>query len=251
MATATAKIRPRFKDLYEQEIRPRLIERFSYKSTMQAPRLVKITVNMGVGEAKQDTSLLENAQQQLSVITGQKPNVRRARKSIAAFKLREDMPVGVAVTLRDARMYEFLDRLLSVAIPRIRDFRGLNPRSFDGRGNYTIGVREQIIFPEIDYDAIDQVRGLDITITTTAPTDEEAYALLEAFGMPFRRDDGASAAELRREQEEEQRKARAEAEQAALEQLKEENPEAYEKPAAPEEGEEGEAGEEASPEGEQ
>jgi large subunit ribosomal protein L5 len=248
---ATAQIRPRFKDLYEQEIRPRLIERFSYKSPMQAPRLVKITVNMGVGEAKQDTNLLENAQQQLSVITGQKPNVRRARKSIAAFKLREDMPVGVAVTLRDARMYEFLDRLLSVAIPRIRDFRGLNPRSFDGRGNYTIGVREQIIFPEIDYDAIDQVRGLDITITTTAPTDEEAYALLESFGTPFRRDDGTSAAELRRQQEEEQRKARADAEQAALEQLKEENPEAYEKPAAPEEGEEGEAGEEASPEGEQ
>src|SRR3954467_5830338 len=241
MATASANIRPRFKDLYESEIRPKLIERFQYTSPMQAPRVEKIVVNMGVGEAKQDTNLLDNAAEQLSVITGQKPNVRRARKSIAAFKLREQMPVGVAVTLRDARMYEFLDRLLSVAIPRIRDFRGLNPRSFDGRGNYTIGVREQIIFPEIDYDAIDQVRGLDITITTSAQTDEEAYALLASFGMPFRREEGGSAAELRREQEEEERKARAEAEQAALEQLKEENPEAYEKPPEPEEGEEGEA----------
>jgi large subunit ribosomal protein L5 len=245
MATATAKIRPRFKDLYESEIRPKLIERFKYTSPMQAPRLQKIVVNMGVGDAKQDTNLLENALQQLSVITGQKPNVRRARKSIAAFKLREDMPVGVAVTLRDARMYEFLDRLLSVAIPRIRDFRGLNPRSFDGRGNYSIGVREQIIFPEIDYDAIDQVRGLDIAITTSAPTDEEAFALLESFGMPFRREEGGSAAAMRREQEEEERKvaarAKAEAEQAALEQLKEENPEAYEKPPAEEETEEGEA----------
>src|SRR5437764_672936 len=253
MAVAEAKISPRFKTMYESEIRPRLMEGFGYASTMQAPRLVKITLNMGVGDAKQDTNMLEAATEQLAVIAGQRPNVRRARKSIAAFKLREDMPVGVAVTLRDARMYEFLDRLLSVAIPRIRDFRGLSPRSFDGRGNYTMGVREQIIFPEIDYDAIDQVRGLDISITTTAQTDEEAYALLEAFGMPFRRDDGASAAELRIKQEEEERKAKAEAEQAALEQLKEENPEAYEKPPAPEEaeGEEGEAGAEASPEGEQ
>jgi large subunit ribosomal protein L5 len=254
MAMATAKIRPRFKDMYESEIRPRLIERFGYSSPMQAPRLEKIVVNMGVGDAKQDTNLLDNAAEQLGVITGQKPNIRRARKSIAAFKLREEMPVGVAVTLRDARMYEFLDRLLSVAIPRIRDFRGLNPRSFDGRGNYNIGVREQIIFPEIDYDSIDQVRGLDIAITTSAQTDEEAYALLEAFGMPFRREDGGSAAEMRRQQqEEEERKARAEAEQAALEQLKEENPEAYEKPAAPEEGEgeEGEAGGDTPPEGEQ
>jgi large subunit ribosomal protein L5 len=132
--------------------------------------------------------MLDAAQEQLGIIAGQKPNVRRARKSIANFKLREQMPVGVSVTLRDARMYEFLDRLLSVAIPRIRDFRGLNPRSFDGRGNYSIGVREQIIFPEIDYDAIDQVRGLDITITTSAATDEEALALLDAFGMPFTRE---------------------------------------------------------------
>ena len=148
---------------------PQLIERFGYSSVMQAPRIEKITLNMGVGEAKQDSKMLEAATEQLATIAGQKPNVRRARKSIAAFKLREGMPVGVAVTLRGERAYEFLDRLMSVAIPRIRDFRGLNPRSFDGRGNYSMGVREQIIFPEIDYDAIDQVRGLDITITTTAP----------------------------------------------------------------------------------
>src|SRR5215211_3275391 len=178
MAMAEAKIRPRFKDQYDREVRPMLIERFGYDSPMQAPRLDKITVNMGVGDAKQDSNMLEAALEQLATIAGQRPNVRRARKSIAAFKLREEMPVGVAVTLRDARMYEFLDRLISVAIPRIRDFRGLNPRSFDGRGNYSLGLREQIIFPEIDYDAIDQVRGLDIAITTTATTDEEAYVLL-------------------------------------------------------------------------
>jgi large subunit ribosomal protein L5 len=189
MALAEPKIRPRFKDQYERDIKPMLIERFGYGSSMQAPRVTKITVNMGVGDAKQDSNMLEAALEQLGTITGQRPNVRRARKSIAAFKLREEMPVGVAVTLRDARMYEFLDRLISVAIPRIRDFRGLNPKSFDGRGNYSIGVREQIIFPEIDYDAIDHVRGMDITITTTATTDEEAYALLEAFGTPFRQDD--------------------------------------------------------------
>ena len=188
MAMAEAKIRPRFKDQYEREIRQMLIDRFGYSSPMQAPRLTKITVNMGVGDAKQDSNQLEAALEQLGTVTGQKPNVRRARKSIANFKLREEMPVGVAVTLRDARMYEFLDRLISVAIPRIRDFRGLNPRSFDGRGNYSLGVREQIIFPEIDYDAIDQVRGMDVTITTTAKSDEEAYALLEAFGLPFRQD---------------------------------------------------------------
>ena len=200
MPVAEAKITPRFKQRYDAEIRPMLIERFAYKSPMQAPRLQKITVNMGVGDAKQDTNMLEAATEQLGQITGQRPNVRRARKSIAAFKLREEMPVGVAVTLRDARMYEFFDRLISVAIPRIRDFRGLSPRSFDGRGNYTMGLREQIIFPEIDYDAIDQVRGMDIAITTSATTDEEAYALLEAFGMPFRQDNlpsQQSAAEWR------------------------------------------------------
>jgi large subunit ribosomal protein L5 len=155
---------------------------------MQAPKLTKITLNMGVGEAKQDAKMLEAAREQLATIAGQQPNVRRARKSVAAFKLREGMPVGLVVTLRQERAYEFLDRLTSVAIPRIRDFRGLNPRSFDGRGNYSIGIREQIIFPEIDYDAIDQVRGLDVTITTTAKTDAEAFALLDALGMPFARD---------------------------------------------------------------
>ena len=155
---------------------------------MQAPRLAKITLNMGVGEAKQDSKMLEAAQAQLADIAGQKPNIRRARKSVAAFKLREGMPVGLTVTLRDERAYEFMDRLVSVAIPRIRDFRGLSPRSFDGRGNYSMGVREQIIFPEIDYDNIDQVRGLDVTFTTTAQTDAEAFALLEALGMPFARD---------------------------------------------------------------
>src|SRR3954462_8328097 len=203
MAMAEAKIRPRFKDQYERDIRGMMIERFGYDSPMQAPRAEKITVNMGVGDAKQDSNMLEAALEQLGTITGQRPNVRRARKSIANFKLREEMPVGVAVTLRDARMYEFLDRLISVAIPRIRDFRGLSPRSFDGRGNYNMGVREQIIFPEIDYDAIDRVRGLDITITTSASNDEEAYALLEAFGTPFRQDSlgyQVSAAEWRQRQ---------------------------------------------------
>ncbi len=183
----------RLKQRYLEEIRPSLIERFGYSSPMQAPRIEKVTVNMGVGDAKQDSNLLEAATQQLATITGQKPNVRRARKSIAQFKVREGMPVGVAVTLRGERSYEFLDRLMSVAIPRIRDFRGLSSRAFDGRGNYSLGVREQIIFPEIDYDAIDQVRGLDITITTTASSDDESFALLQALGMPFARDrrDGA------------------------------------------------------------
>ena len=175
----------RLKTSYLEEIRPALIERFGYSSPMQAPKLEKITLNMGVGLAKQDSKMLKAATEQLATIAGQQPSVRRARKSIAAFKLREGMPVGLAVTLRAERGYEFLDRLVSIAIPRIRDFRGLNPRSFDGRGNYTLGVKEQIIFPEIDYDAIDQVRGLDITITTSAKTDAEAFALLMAFGMPF------------------------------------------------------------------
>jgi large subunit ribosomal protein L5 len=170
---------------YLEEIRPALIERFGYSTVMQTPKIEKVTVNMGVGLAKQDSKMLKAATEQLATIAGQQPSVRRARKSIAAFKLREGMPVGVAVTLRGDRGYEFLDRLVSIAIPRIRDFRGLNPRSFDGRGNYSMGVKEQIIFPEIDYDAIDQVRGLDITITTSAHTDIEAYALLAALGMPF------------------------------------------------------------------
>jgi large subunit ribosomal protein L5 len=178
----------RLKDRYNETVRPALVRKFGYTSAMQAPRLVKVTLNMGVGEAKQDSKMLEAATEQLATIAGQKPNVRRARKSVAAFKLREGMPVGLTVTLRDERAFEFLDRLVSIAIPRLRDFRGLNPRSFDGRGNYSMGIREQIIFPEIDYDAIDQVRGLDVTFTTTAQTDAEAFALLDGLGMPFARD---------------------------------------------------------------
>ncbi len=185
MAATTETPTARLKTRYLEEIRPALIERFGYSSVMQAPKLEKVTVNMGVGLAKQDSKMLKAATEQLATIAGQQPSVRRARKSIAAFKLREGMPVGVAVTLRGERGYEFLDRLISIAIPRIRDFRGLNARSFDGRGNYSMGVKEQIIFPEIDYDAIDMVRGLDITITTSARSDIEAYALLAAFGMPF------------------------------------------------------------------
>jgi large subunit ribosomal protein L5 len=188
-ATDTTASAPpaRLKVRYQEEIRPALIGRFGYSSTMQAPKLQKVILNMGVGMAKQDSKALRAAQDQLATIAGQRPSVRRARKSIAAFKLREGMPVGIAVTLRGERSYEFLDRLISIAIPRIRDFRGLSPRSFDGRGNYSLGVREQIIFPEIDYDSIDEVRGLDITITTSAASDPEAFALLHAFGMPFAR----------------------------------------------------------------
>jgi large subunit ribosomal protein L5 len=178
----------RLKDTYNDRIRGLLIEKFGYSSAMQAPKVTKITVNMGVGEAKQDSKMLDAAKEQLAQICGQQPSVRRARKSVAAFKLREGMPVGLSVTLRGERAYEFLDRLTAIAIPRIRDFRGLNPRSFDGRGNYSMGVREQIIFPEIDYDNIDQVRGMDVTITTTAQTDAEAFALLDALGMPFARE---------------------------------------------------------------
>jgi large subunit ribosomal protein L5 len=178
----------RLKDRYYDEIRTALVRKFGYSSIMQAPKLEKVTLNMGVGEAKQDSKMLEAAQEQLATIAGQRPNVRRARKSVAAFKLREGMPVGLSVTLRDERAYEFLDRLTAIALPRLRDFRGLNPRSFDGRGNYSMGIREQVIFPEIDYDSVDQVRGLDITITTSAATDAEAFALLDALGMPFSRD---------------------------------------------------------------
>jgi large subunit ribosomal protein L5 len=178
----------RLKTRYVEEIRPALIERFGFSSTMQAPKLVKVTLNMGVGEAKQDSKMLAAAREQLAAIAGQYPNVRRARKSVAAFKLREGMPVGLTVTLRDDRAYEFIDRLVSVALPRLRDFRGLNPKSFDGRGNFSMGVREQVIFPEIDYDQVDQVRGLDVTITTTAKTDAEAFALLQDLGLPFAKD---------------------------------------------------------------
>ena len=249
-ATATDAQRatppPRLREKYESEIAPELTSKFGYSSSMERPRLVKITLNMGVGDAKQSTPTLEAASEQLGTIAGQRPSVRRARKSIANFKLREGMPVGVAVTLRGARMWEFLDRLITIAIPRIRDFRGLNPRAFDGRGNYSLGIREQLIFPEIDYDSIDEVRGLDIAITTSAATDEEAFELLLGLGMPFAMEGRPGAREPEVDAEEERRKEearlRAEAEQAALDQLKEENPEAYAKPEKPEEGEEGEEG---------
>ncbi len=244
---------PRLRETYESEVLPALIKRFGYSTPMAAPRLDKITLNMGVGDAKQDSKLLDAAVEQMGIIAGQQPSIRRARKSIASFKLREGMPVGVSVTLRRARMWEFLDRLTSIAIPRIRDFRGLNPRSFDGRGNFSMGVREQLIFPEIDYDSVDVVRGLDITITTTAKTDEEAFALLLALGMPYSKEGRPGEGPTEEEDAEEERRKeearqRAEAEQAALEQLKEENPEAYEKPERPEEGEEGEesSGEDSS-----
>ena len=245
---------PRLRESYEDKVKQDLIDRFGYSSPMAAPTLEKITLNMGIGEAKQNTSMLEAATEQLATIAGQAPSVRRAKKSVASFKVREGMPVGVAVTLRRARMWEFLDRLVTIAIPRIRDFRGLNPRSFDGRGNYSMGVREQIIFPEIDYDSIDEVRGLDITITTTAATDVEAFALLDGLGMPFAADGRPGEVDRAAEEEEERRREEArqrqEAEEAALEQLKEENPEAYAKPEKPEEGEEGEGGGEDGAEGE-
>lgn len=176
---------PRLKQRYEADIRPRLQQELGLASIMQVPRVAKITLNMGVGEAKTDAKALDAAVDELTVISGQHAQVRRAKKSIASFKLREGMPVGAKVTLRGARMYEFLDRLTSIALPRIRDFRGLDPRAFDGRGNYSIGIREQIIFPEIDYDKVPAIRGLDVAITTTAQTDEHGRALLAAFGMPF------------------------------------------------------------------
>jgi large subunit ribosomal protein L5 len=187
MATATDN-RPRFKALYEDTLRSQLQESLGLANVMEVPRLEKIVVNMGVGAAAQQASLLENAVRDLAQITGQKPVVTRAKKSIAGFKLREGNSIGCKVTLRGARMYEFLDRLVSLAVPRIRDFRGLPPRSFDGRGNYTFGVTEQLIFPEIDYDKVDTTRGMDITIVTTARTDAEGKALLDAFGFPFRRE---------------------------------------------------------------
>ena len=184
---ATETYMPRLKVLYDDELRERLKEELGLASIMQVPRIEKITLNMGVGDAKTDAKALDSAIEELTTIAGQRAQVRRARKSIASFKLREGMPVGARVTLRGARMYEFLDRLVSIALPRIRDFRGLNPDSFDGRGNYSLGIREQIIFPEIDYDSIQQVRGLDVAITTSAETDEQARALLVALGLPFAR----------------------------------------------------------------
>jgi large subunit ribosomal protein L5 len=189
MATATTETyTPRLKQRYQHEVRPQLKEELGLSSIMQVPRIEKITLNMGVGEAKTNARALDSAMDELTLIAGQRAHLRRARKSIAGFKIREGMPVGTKVTLRGARMYEFLDRLVSIALPRIRDFRGLSPASFDGRGNYSLGVREQIIFPEINYDDIDAVRGLDVTITTTAKTDEEGLALLRALGLPFRSD---------------------------------------------------------------
>jgi large subunit ribosomal protein L5 len=185
---ARASYAPRLKTLYEQELRPRLRDDLELSSVMEVPSLEKITLNMGVGEAKTDAKQLDSALDELTVIAGQRAQVRRARKSIAQFKVREGMPIGAKVTLRGDRMYEFLDRLIAIALPRIRDFRGLSPRSFDGRGNYSLGIREQIIFPEINYDDIQQVRGLDVAITTSAKTDEQALELLRGLGMPFAAD---------------------------------------------------------------
>ena len=184
-STKTNGYQPRLKERYEQELRPQLKEQLGVSSLMDVPRLQKITLNMGIGDAKTEAKVLESALEQLTTIAGQRAQVRRARKSIASFKLREGMPVGVRVTLRGARMWEFLDRLISIALPRIRDFRGLSTRSFDGRGNFSLGIREQIIFPEIDYDSIDAIRGLDVSITTTAKDDAGAEALLRGLGMPF------------------------------------------------------------------
>jgi large subunit ribosomal protein L5 len=177
---------PRFKDDYEKRVLPELMGHFKYGNRMETPKLVKIVLNMGVGEATQNAKLLDGTVQELSRIAGQKPSIRRAKKSIANFKLREGMPIGAAVTLRGSRMWEFYDRFVSVAVPRIRDFRGFSTRSFDGRGNYSVGITEQIIFPEIDYDKIDKVRGLDVTFVTTAKTDEEGLELLKRMKFPFR-----------------------------------------------------------------
>lgn len=176
----------RLEAVYKEKVLPALVEQFAYKSIMQAPKITKITLNMGVGGAVADKKVLQAAVSDMEKISGQKPVITLARKSIAGFKIRDDMPIGCKVTLRSARMYEFLDRLISISIPRIRDFRGLSPKSFDGRGNYSMGVKEQIIFPEIDYDKIDTLRGMDITITTTAQTDAEGLALLKLFNFPFK-----------------------------------------------------------------
>jgi large subunit ribosomal protein L5 len=176
----------RLRERYREEVIPTLREKFGYENVMQVPRLEKIVVNMGVGEAAQNSRALDGAMDDLARITGQKPQLRRARKSIAGFKIREGMPVGARTTLRGERMWEFLDRLISIALPRVRDFRGINPRSFDGRGNFALGLREQLIFPEISYDAVEATRGLDVAVVTTAKTDEESRELLRLLGMPFR-----------------------------------------------------------------
>lgn len=176
----------RLKTIYQETIVPKLKEQFGYTNIHQIPKVEKVTVNRGLGEASQNAKALESSLSELAIITGQKPVVTRAKKAIAGFKIRQGMPVGVMVTLRGGRMYAFLDRLINLALPRIRDFRGISPKSFDGRGNYTLGIREQLIFPEVDYDSIDQIRGMDISIITTANTDEEGRALLKEMGMPFR-----------------------------------------------------------------
>ena len=175
----------RYKELYKKEIMDAMIKKFGYKNPMQVPKIEKIVVNMGIGEARDNVKVLENAANDMTIITGQKPVYTHAKKSIANFKIREGMPIGCKVTLRGEKMYEFLDRLVSLALPRVRDFRGVNPNAFDGRGNYALGIREQLIFPEIEYDKIDKVRGMDVVITTTAKTDEEARELLRLFNMPF------------------------------------------------------------------
>jgi large subunit ribosomal protein L5 len=190
MATTTDTYTPRMKTFYEEELRAQLKEDLGLSSVMQVPRIQKITLNMGVGEAKTDSKTLDAAIEELTTIAGQRAQIRRAKKSVASFKLREGMPIGARVTLRNQWMWEFLDRLVSIALPRIRDFRGLNPKSFDGRGNYSLGIREQIIFPEIDYDDVASIRGLDVAITTTAPNDEQAHALLSALGLPFAGEEG-------------------------------------------------------------
>ncbi len=184
---AEEKYVPRLKKKYQEEVVPALMKKFGYKNVMEVPKIEKIVVNMGVGEAVQNIKELENAMNDLALITGQKPSVRRAKRSEAGFKLRKGMPIGAKVTLRRDRMWDFLDRLISMALPRVRDFKGLSPKSFDGRGNYNFGLEEQTVFPEIDYDKVDKIRGMNITIVTTAETDEEAKALLEALGFPFRK----------------------------------------------------------------
>jgi len=176
---------PRLAEKYKKEITPRLQEKFGYKNVMEVPRIEKVVINVGVGEAKQDYKLMEAAVSELRTITGQQPLIKRAKKSVAGFKVREGMPVGCSVTLRGAKMWEFLDRMISLALPRIKDFSGVSPKAFDGRGNYNLGLKEQLIFPEIDYDKVSRVRGMNITIVTTAKTDEEALSLLKEIGMPF------------------------------------------------------------------
>ncbi len=190
MAATATEYAPRLKVRYNEELRGALKEELAKSTVMDVPRIQKITLNMGVGEAKTDSKVLDAAMEELTIIAGQRAQLRRARTSIAGFKIREGMPVGTKVTLRGDRMWEFLDRLISIALPRIRDFRGLNPDSFDGRGNYSLGIREQIIFPEIDYDSVAAIRGLDVTITTTAKTDDDARALLRGIGLPFAQSGG-------------------------------------------------------------